>query len=242
MKARKQRSLKQLSKVICKRTATVVMVIATVACLSACGKGSGSSLKERGQHVVDLIVEKANNDFYMEAMLSNNHEDNEYIKEFRKMDYDKPRDCYLVTIDDGFLEELFEEEDVDFSEFLDMSEELQATFRSQIMTSLITNRNSRSSGYQAILASSALNAGCMFMDKSLADKRELLLLIYEDAYPIAVSLSGSKDGAVSATGLVIFEEDFEADSANDVKESFCDYLDVSGSGILEDYLTVEKLK
>lgn len=234
---------KQISKMVCKRAVTGLLVMALIACLCACGKASNSSLQEKGQHVVDLMQEKANSDFFTDVMFSTSYRDNEYLKQFKKMDYDKPKKCYRLKLDDKFIEKLLEVEDIDGDEFFEISEELQNTVRSQIMSSFVTSMNSKNNGYETVLAASVLNAGYMFVDKSLANARETLLFIYEDAYPILVSLHGSKDGAVSASGMVIFIEDFKGDSVEDVKESFIKYVHADeAEDLLEDYFSVEKLK
>lgn len=225
-----------------KRALWGLLFLMMLCSLSACEKSSKTGLKERGLFVAELLWEKGNSDFYLEAVLSSSHQDNPYLKSFRKMDYDKPQAYYVIKLDDKFIEELFDLEGLDGDGFYEMSEENQSSFRSQIMSSLITSMNSRTMGYEAVVAGSALSSGCTFADKSLANVREILLLIYEDAYPIAVTLHGSKDGAVSASGTVLFIEDFEADSADDVKEAFCKSLYGDGGDLLEDYLTVEKLK
>jgi len=65
------------------------------------------------------------------------------------------------------------------------------------------------------------------MGKTFAFKEEvenqIYLYIFEDAKPIMVSFVAGEDKTVSAGGTVIFADDFECDSADDVEDLLREY-------------------
>ena len=204
-------------------------------------KGEGKQvitddLLEHARKTLDLMLEKARSETYLEMMGSENvRTGNEYQK-LISSDYTSPEKIYRIRFKEEFNNLLFSAAmKEDSLKINDLSEELKKELAGRISVSFVTVLNARKSA-QTLALASTISTGSLYLDESMANGSGMLLYCYKDAYPLAVNFGCTEDGIVSMTCNVIFYDDFNAESGGDVVMSILDYFPeelkfLAGTGI-----------
>ena len=186
--------------------------------------GEQISLKERGESVIRLIDEKLHSESYAKliGVPSDILKSESYLK-LKNCKYEKPEKVYRVTFSEAAAELFLDMNAADGFDLSSLSEELKESLRNQIQESWITMLTGQMSGAKELAIQSFFAAEELFADPSMAGQRCLLLYVYDDAYPVAVSFVGSKDGAIRARGNLVLIDDFPAGNINETEKSMTSY-------------------
>lgn len=188
------------------------MLLAMVWAFSGCGEKK--SLADHGMDVVELIEEALNSEEYV-MVYSASEQIARVIDGVAGGDFSEPEAVYSITIDE---DDLLDMADVDFD---DMSDSLQKVMKSKMAGALSNMINARA-GAESLAASSIISMGKTFVYEEEIEN-QIYLYIFEDAKPIMVSFVAGEGGAVNASGTIIFTDDFECDSADDLADVLSDY-------------------
>ena len=187
----------------------ICAVVLLTLLFSFCGCGEKKSLADHGMDVVELIEEAINSEEYV-MIYSASEQITRVIEEVAKGDFSELEAVYSIRIDE---DDLLEMADVNLD---DMPEALQKVMKSKMVGSVANMINARS-GSEKLATSSIISMGKTFAYKEEVEN-QIYLYIFEDAMPIMVSFVAGEEGTVSAGGTVIFADDFECDSADDVED------------------------
>lgn len=180
--------------------------------LTSCA--GGKSPVEHGMEVVGLMDELVGNRDYLSA-LSGNAEVQKIAAELDAGSYETYRSVYRVTFDADRIRESLGLADVT------MSEGLRTYFDNGALASVITKINA-AQGLNETVAASVCTAGRKFVCKDITEHC-IYLYTFENGTPIAVVFGKGDDGAVSASGYFILDENADLRSVPDVEELFEEY-------------------
>lgn len=195
-----------------KKGICAVLLLTLIFALTGCGEKK--KLVDHGMDVVELIEEAINSEEYV-MIYSASEQITRVIEEVAKGDFSELEAVYSIRIDE---DDLLEMADVDLD---DMPESLQKVMKSKMAGSVANMINARS-GAEKLATSSIISMGKTFAYEEEVEN-QIYLYIFEDAKPIMVSFVAGEDKTVSAGGTVIFADDFECDSADDVEDLLREY-------------------
>jgi len=195
-----------------KKGICAVLLLTLIFALTGCGEKK--RLVDHGMEVVELIEEAINSKEYV-RIYSASEQITRVIEEVAEGDFSELEAVYSIRIDE---DDLLEMADVDLD---DMPESLQKVMKSKMAGSVANMINARS-GAEKLATSSIISMGKTFAFKEEVEN-QIYLYIFEDAKPIMVSFVAGEDKTVSAGGTVIFADNFECDSADDVEDLLREY-------------------
>ncbi|MBR3824486.1 MAG: hypothetical protein IKJ39_04730 [Lachnospiraceae bacterium] len=195
-----------------KKGICAVLLLTLIFALTGCGEKK--RLVDHGMEVVELIEEAINSKEYV-MIYSASEQITRVIEEVAEGDFSELEAVYSIRIDE---DDLLEMADVDLD---DMPESLQKVMKSK-MAGSVANMINAWSGAEKLATSSIISMGKTFAFKEEVEN-QIYLYIFEDAKPIMVSFVAGEDKTVSAGGTVIFADDFECDSADDVEDLLREY-------------------
>ena len=190
------------------------ILCAVLAAMMLTSCAGGKSPVEHGMEVVGLMDELVGNRDYLSA-LSGNSEVLEIAAELDDGSYETYRSVYRVTLDADRIRESLGLADVT------MSDGLRTYFDNGALASVITKINA-AQGLNETVASSVCTAGRKFVCKDITEHC-IYLYTFENGTPIAVVFGKGDDGAVSASGYFILDEDADLRSLEDVQKLFEEY-------------------
>ena len=190
------------------------ILCAVLAAMMLTSCAGGKSPVEHGMEVVGLMDELVGNHDYLSA-LSGNSEVLEIAAELDAGSYETYRSVYRIIPDADRIRESLGLADVT------MSDGLRTYFDNGALASVITKINA-AQGLNETVASSVCTAGRKFVCKDIAEHC-IYLYTFENGTPIAVVFGKGDDGAVSASGYFILDEDADLRSLEDVQKLFEEY-------------------
>lgn len=190
------------------------ILCAVLAAMMLTSCAGGKSPVEHGMEVVGLMDELVGNRDYLSA-LSGNAEVLEIAAELDDGSYETYRSVYRIIPDAGRIRESLGLADVT------MSDGLRTYFDNGALASVITKINA-AQGLNETVASSVCTAGKKFVCRDITEHC-IYLYTFENGTPIAVVFGKGDDGAVSASGYFILDEDADLRSLEDVQKLFEEY-------------------
>ena len=179
-----------------------------------------TSLKERGEEVLELLLEKVQNEDYNKMLsMTSSLQNSDYYQKLKNASYDKLKHVYEVE----FADELYNLYITTYAKagviWDNMSAELQDNLRDQILDSYVTLINSHFTKLEAVALGSMFSTADFYVDANFSHKREMMIYVFEDGYPIVVTFSGKTDGAVSAKANILFADEFDYETVEEVKDA-----------------------
>lgn len=197
------------------KTAISTIVLVSVLSLSACGnsqsKPETKSLYAQGMEVVQLMTEIVQSEEYINATATDSLKPT--IQELADGNYSKPKAVYSISASDKEIAKLAE-----FNEFDNISDTLKPFISSKLCNALINIINSRG-GVEDIAVAGVCSAGKTFVNEN-ADGNIIYLYTYDDAVPVAVTFITGDDNTVSANGTFVMYDEFNCNSADEIKDFF----------------------
>ena len=190
------------------------ILCAVLAAMMLTSCAGGKSPVEHGMEVVGLMDELVGNRDYLSA-LSGNSEVLEIAAELDAGSYETYRSVYRIIPDADRIRESLGLADVT------MSDGLRTYFDNGALASVITKINA-AQGLNETVAASVCTAGRKFVCKDITEHC-IYLYTFETGTPIAVVFGKGDDGAVSASGYFILDEDADLRSLEDVQKLFEEY-------------------
>ena len=190
------------------------ILCAVLAAMMLTSCAGGKSPVEHGMEVVGLMDELVGNRDYLSA-LSGNSEVLEIAAELDAGSYETYRSVYRIIPDADRIRESLGLADVT------MSDGLRTYFDNGALASVITKINA-AQGLNETVAASVCTAGRKFVCKDITEHC-IYLYTFENGTPIAVVFGKGDDGAVSASGYFILDEDADLRSLEDVQKLFEEY-------------------
>ncbi|MBR3999627.1 MAG: hypothetical protein IKI93_14955 [Clostridia bacterium] len=190
----------------------ILCAILAAMMLTSCA--GGKSPVEHGMEVVGLMDELVGNRDYLSA-LSGNSEVLEIAAELDAGSYETYRSVYRIIPDADRIRESLGLADVT------MSDGLRTYFDNGALASVITKINA-AQGLNETVAASVCTAGRKFVCRDITEHC-IYLYTFENGTPIAVVFGKGDDGAVSASGYFILDEDADLRSLEDVQKLFEEY-------------------
>lgn len=190
------------------------ILCAVLAAMMLTSCAGGKSPVEHGMEVVGLMDELVGNRDYLSA-LSGNAEVLEIAAELDAGSYETYRSVYRIIPDADRIRESLGLADGT------MSDGLRTYFDNGALASVITKINA-AQGLNETMASSVCTAGRKFVCKDITEHC-IYLYTFENGTPIAVVFGKGDDGAVSASGYFILDEDADLRSLEDVQKLFEEY-------------------
>ena len=190
------------------------ILCAVLAAMMLTSCAGGKSPVEHGMEVVGLMDELVGNRDYLSA-LSGNAEVLEIAAELDAGSYETYRSVYRIIPDADRIRESLGLADVT------MSDGLRTYFDNGALASVITKINA-AQGLNETVAASVCTAGRKFVCKDITEHC-IYLYTFENGTPIAVVFGKGDDGAVSASGYFILDEDADLRSLEDVQKLFEEY-------------------
>lgn len=177
-------------------------------------------LLEYGQPVLELMQEKMKSDTYMKAMgYSSSIFDSEYLQKLREADYAEPQKVYKVTLKEEFINLIWAEATNYDTTLYDLSDELQKELRGRIKGSMINLMNQRWASVESVAISSMLSTGKSFVASGLAKEPVILVYVYENTYPLVVSVMENEEGILAVVSNILFIDDFKAETEDDLRST-----------------------
>ncbi len=207
---------------------TLGIVLLFGACDNALEGSSDKSLYEHGLDLISLLKEMAGSEAYIGIYIGGDEEISTIVANAAKGDYTKPKAVYQIMISEDKLLKLLDITDTDME---GLSDTLKEYIKQRLQNSITSLINS-SGGTNMIAASSICTAGKTFV--SAADEHignVIYLYTYENAIPVIVTFVEGENGAVSASGSLIFNEDFMTDTEQKVEQFFADFADFADIGV-----------
>ncbi len=189
----------------------LVMVMALV-CLIAFAKPrpkeespKEKTLMEQGLSLIDLMLEKASCDAYIEMFLSDSFNVKENAKKIKDGDYSKPTAVYRLVKDSSssVIQLMADMVDYDLSV---LTPRIREEMEGQVFLSFASLWNSRN-GVNDMALSSVLVSGLVFDSDELKEDC-IYIFTFKDAYPVTVSFKRGEGKAVSASAMFIMDKDF----------------------------------
>lgn len=179
--------------------------------LTACG--SETSLYAHGLDVVQMLSEMAQSEeciglYTADAAIGS------LVQEIGEQDHWAPKAVYAISVTDENLSAMAE------LDGMELSDELKAYLKQRTLSTLVPQINAQS-GVEALAAASICTAGKTFVSKD-AESDVIYIYAYENAVPTAVTFTVGEDGAVSASGVFIMNENFTCGSAEEIENFFSD--------------------
>jgi len=190
------------------RAAALLLALA-MALLAGCGQKAqapGKSLKEQGQELVSLMGEMAASGDYV-SFYTDADEMRELLSAAGEGDFSSPKAVYSIRFPDSALGGLLSL--VGMNSLDGLSGELRANVKARMMSALPSQVNAMG-GADVLAAASLCTASKTFLNGEVSEN-VIYLYVYEDAVPAAVTFLPGEDGAVSATGMLILYDGFQAE-------------------------------
>lgn len=194
------------------RIISVFLVIIVCASAVSCDLPSKTPI-EQGYEIISIIDEKIGSD-KLASIYGIQADDLELLETLRAADYTGNAEVYQLYMPrDVYFKKLFGEDvsQDDFSETLYNS----LTAISASMIAHIIDKND----YRALMVSSAISYGQAFVDSSI-DEDMLYLYVFNSGAPIIVSMHPSGNGAVTASGCIIINDEFNTADKESIERSF----------------------
>jgi hypothetical protein len=194
----------------------ISVFLAVFVCASAvsCDLPSKTPI-EQGYEIISIIDEKMNSD-----KLASSYGMPEYALEtleaLRAADYTGNAEVYQLYMPrDVYFKKLFGE-DVSQDDFSETLYNSLAAISASIIAHAITNTTK---DYKAIAVLSMTSYGQAFVDSSI-DEDLLYLYVFNSGAPIIVSMHPSGNGAVTASGSLIVNDEFNTSDKESIERSF----------------------
>lgn len=190
----------------------VLILILSLACLMVFAKPRAKeespkekTLMEQGLSLIDLMLEKASCDAYIEMFLSDSFNVKENAKKIKDGDYSKPTAVYRLVKDSSSSVIQFMADMVDYDLSV-LTPRIREEMEGQVFLSFASLWNSRN-GVNDMALTSMLASGSIFDSDELKEDC-IYIYTYKDAYPVAVSFKRGEGKACSAAALFIMDKDF----------------------------------
>ena len=189
---------------------TMVMAVSLTACGSSQTKEEQvSSLYEQGLDMVSKMAEMTQSEEYI-SLYTDSPQVAEVVQEIGEGDFSEPEAVYSIAIPEESLAALLE-----LGELEDVPTELSDVVMDKLLDSWITYMNGMSGTVQ-IVASSVCSMEKTFVNKAVTEN-EIYIYTYEDATPIGITFIVGENGAISAKGFFIMNEEFTCESVEEIK-------------------------
>ena len=241
---------------VIRKTTCLLALMLCLGVLAGCAEGNGSggataqeevqktstSIEQHCLDLVKLLNEKVQSDTYVELVATSSLTKSDAFEKLREGNYDTPEKIYKITFIKPDMNLLYElASSIKQDAFDDMSTELKEDLQGQMLASYTTVLTSRLVGAERLALQSVFTTQKLFV----ADEKNLsyiYLYAYKDAYPVAIFIGGSDDGATQATASFVLIDDFKSDSVDDVISSMFPSL-MEGVDLKELYgAEVEEIK
>ena len=173
------------------------------------------SLVERGDEIVSMVAEMVNSEEYVQAMIGNVNAYEEQISRVKAVDFSNPSAKYELEFD---VDELMKKLANGKFDFEKLSEPFKDKISAGVGNSLASAVTSKS-GSDKLVVASIFNATKCFVDESIKEN-EYLLYVFEPGCSMLISFVPHEDGAVSASGVLVLNDDFKTDSEEQIEQSF----------------------
>ena len=205
-------------KKISKRFQLFVTIIVSAVLAAGCGQNGSqsnnrpvSSAYDKGLEIAGLMNEMLHSDEYI-SLMSGTEEIKKKAGEIAEGSYDKPSQAFSLSgfsMDTMFMMMGDDEASDGFSDAL-------KDFVNHKMTGAVISRINAKEGASAIAAASVFSANKTFVSNDISED-SIYLYIYPDSYPVAVTFNVGENGAVSATGYFLLNEDIKSADEKDVQ-------------------------
>lgn len=197
-----------------KKWVSLAFIMVMAASLTACGgsqakEKQGNSLYEQGLGMVSKMAEMTQSETYI-SLYTDNQQVAEVVQEIGKGDFSEPETVYSIAIPEESLAALLEA-----GELEDIPTELSDVVMDKLLGSWITYINGRS-GSVSLVASSVCSMEKTFVNKAVTENA-IYIYTYEDATPIGITFIAGENGAISAKGFFIMNEEFTSESVEEIK-------------------------
>ena len=166
------------------------------------------TLYQQGDDLAAPLVEMAGNRDYLSLYTGEEEILNILAQTVEGKDYTTPKAVYSLTISEDAAGKILTAMEMDNAN--NLPDHLKQKAQERIFQALPTQVNAMS-GAQTLAAASICIANKVFVDPGLTDGI-IYLYTYENGEPIAVVFQPGEDGAVSASGTFLLNDDFQMDS------------------------------
>ena len=199
------------------RLAALMLALAMLLALCACGGAKEKSLKEQGLEVIALMEEMVNSEAYVryhtgaEGLIR-------VVASMAEGDYSEPAAIYSLTPP----EDTASVWDSSLQELEGLSDTLKEAVLQKTLGPALIQRINAMDGAEALAATAVCTAGKTFVC-SEAEGDVTYLYVYETGYPIAVSFSEGENHAWSASGTFLINDRFDPSSQESIASFFAQY-------------------
>lgn len=171
------------------------------------------TLYQQGQEVAAEIVEMAGNRDYLALYTGDKEILNLLAAAVEGKDYTAPKEVYSIKVSDSAMEKILNLAEI--GELEGLSDELLRKIHEKFFQALPTQVNAMG-GTEVLAASSICTTGKVFVNPEVTEGA-IYLYTYQNGTPVAVTFLPGEDGAVSATGTLLLNDDFQIQSLEDLK-------------------------
>lgn len=171
-------------------------------------------LYENGLEITALMNEMLHSPEYI-SMMGVTSEINEVIDEIAAGNYNKPQKVYRIEFSQ-YSEMFWQELGVEFD---GLSDSLKKEVEEKMYASFVNIITAREGTKMLAAASSIVRADNIFVCSSLTENRQYLYM-FEGGYPIVISYTVGKDGAVAASGGFWIMEELKNTSGETIEDLF----------------------
>lgn len=209
--------MKKVSKIL-----SFLLALSFLFLLAACGndnkeKGEDHSIYEHGLDLISLMEEMAESETYFQ-LYSVSEELRGIASEVENGNYRRPKKVYQIQVSEEAISLMADGASLD-----ELPRDLKEYLSSRMYASLAQRING-AGGTNMLAAASIYTAGKTFVNTAFTGNA-IYLYVYKDAPSVMVTFIAGDDGAVSASGSFIFNENFKTESAETI-ELFFDGISV----------------
>lgn len=192
------------------RIKKIILLMLAVLMLAGCEKENTKAfdvnqvLYDNGMEIVGSMAEQAKSEEYI-SFFSGDKSVAEKAAEVGRGDYSEPKSVYKLTISQEDMANVINLFEMEISQ--ELPESLREDMAERVANAVASLLNSQG-GVVTLATSSVIKADACFVCEGITEAT-FCIFTFQDAYPIMVTYTPGKDGAVYAVGTLLLNDEYK---------------------------------
>lgn len=179
------------------------------------GQQTEVSLRDEGEDLIALMVEKAGSDEYR-SLMTTSEEIGAVLDQIVEEDYEEPQAVGQIEVTESMRTMIYQYAGAEKD--LTLSDRLKEDVDKKLVSSMANIINVRYGAMTTLAAVSLINSGSSFRFDGL-DQGIIYFYFYEDGYPAMVSFYPEDDGVVSANASFLLNPEWKGMSDTEFQDT-----------------------
>lgn len=175
-------------------------------------------LRDKGEALITLMVEKAESEQYR-SMMSSDEAVGKVLDQIEYADYETPESVYQIKMTEEIFQMIYGYAGVE--DISEMSENLRQDLEGRLMSAVASMLNARAGGASVLAAASVINSGSSFLCPGM-EEGIIYLYFYENGFPALVLFYPQEDDVVTGSASFLMVSDWKGISGEDFQDMFQD--------------------